>query len=49
MDKEKLKRVLLLMFRQVKAPRCARKELKQRLFGVAEHSDDELPEEDESG
>jgi len=41
MDEEKLNRVLMLIFRQVKVSRQARKELRQRLFGAAELSDEE--------
>ena len=42
MNEEKLNRILPLMFRQVKAPRQAAEKLRQRLFGAAELSDDDL-------
>jgi len=42
MNEEKLERILPLMFQRVKAPRKAREELRQRLFGAAELSDDDL-------
>jgi len=42
MDEEKLNRVLPLMFRHVEAPRQAKEKLRQRLFGAAELSDEDL-------
>ena len=42
MDEKKLNRVLPLVFRQVKPPRQAAEKLRQRLFGAAELSDDDL-------
>jgi len=41
-DEEKLNRVLPLMFQSVKAPLQAKKKLRQRLFGVAELSENDL-------
>jgi len=42
MDEERLNRVLPLVFRRVKASEQAREKLRQRLFGAAELSDDDL-------
>ena len=42
MDEEKLNRVLPLVFRRAKASRQAAEKLRQRLFGAAELSDDDL-------
>ena len=42
MDEEKIKRVLPLMFQQVKIPEQAKANLKKRLFESRELSEDEL-------
>ena len=46
MDEDKLKHVLILMFRNYKIPEHVREELRQRLFGAAKLSDDVIAADD---
>jgi hypothetical protein len=42
MDENKLERILPLMFKKVKIPLRAKDDLRRRLFGAKELSDDEM-------